>query len=163
MRASLPAVRKWTPAPDQSRRRAAGLGHHPPGSAGVLEERLQGVHLPFQVPVSPLRLAVPQPGPMPVRPARAHTARCGEAVPQEMMRRLVAGEPPIRLWRGHRGLTRTELAEQAQVDKTYLSQLESGRKVGSVAVLRRPATTLSVDLDDLVADASTDTTALDGW
>ena len=77
----------------------------------------------------------------------------GEAVPQEMMRRLVVGEPPIRLWREHRGLTRTELAEQAQIDKTYLSQLESGRKVGSVAVLRRLATTLSVDLDDLVADA----------
>ena len=77
----------------------------------------------------------------------------GEAVPQEMMRRLVVGESPIRLWREHRGLTRTELAEQAQIDKTYLSQLESGRKVGSVAVLRRLATTLSVDLDDLVADA----------
>ncbi len=77
----------------------------------------------------------------------------GEAVPQEMMRRLVAGEPPIRLWREHRGLTRTQLAEQARIDKTYLSQLESGRKVGSVAVLRRLATTLSVDLDDLVADA----------
>lgn len=77
----------------------------------------------------------------------------GEAVPQEMMRRLVAGEPPIRLWREHRGLTRTQLAEQARIDKTYLSQLESGRKVGSVAVLRRLATTLSVNLDDLVADA----------
>lgn len=77
----------------------------------------------------------------------------GEAVPQEMMRRLVVGESPIRLWREHRGLTRTELAEQAQIDKTYLSQLESGRKVGSVAVLRRLATTLSVDLDDLVANA----------
>jgi ribosome-binding protein aMBF1 (putative translation factor) len=77
----------------------------------------------------------------------------GEAVPQEMMRRLVVGESPIRLWREHRGLTRTELAEQAQIDKTYLSQLESGRKVGSVAVLRRLAPTLSVDLDDLVANA----------
>jgi hypothetical protein len=75
--ASLPAVGKWTPAPDQAGRGAAGLGHHPPGGiAGVLEEGFQGVHLAFQVPVSPLRLAVPQPGPMPIRPARAHTDRC---------------------------------------------------------------------------------------
>ncbi len=77
----------------------------------------------------------------------------GEAVPHQLMRRLVAGVSPIRLWREHRGLTRTQLAQQAEIDKTYLSRLESGRKVGSVAVLKRLATALSVDLDDLVADA----------
>ncbi len=90
-----------------------------------------------------------------MRDIHAHDAALadeGDAVSQEMMRRLVAGESPIRLWREHRRLTRTELAEQAQIDKTYLSQLESGRKVGSVAALRRLAAMLSVDLDDLVAN-----------
>jgi DNA-binding XRE family transcriptional regulator len=77
----------------------------------------------------------------------------GEVIPHEIMRRLVAGDSPILLWRWHRGLSRTELAQQAAIDKTYLLQLESGRKTGSVAVLKRLAAVLSVDLDDLVTDA----------
>ena len=76
----------------------------------------------------------------------------GEAIPHEMMRRLIEDESPIRVWREHRGLTQTLLAEQAGIDKTYLSQLESGRKSGSVAVLRRLARVLSVDIDDLVGE-----------
>lgn len=76
----------------------------------------------------------------------------GEAIPHEMMRRLIEDESPIRVWRDHRGLTQTLLAEQAGIDKTYLSQLESGRKSGSVAVLRRLARVLSVDIDDLVGE-----------
>lgn len=76
----------------------------------------------------------------------------GEAVPHEMMRRLIEGESPIRVWRTHRGLTQADLAQHAGIDKTYLSQLESGRKAGSVAVLKRLAAVLSVDIDDLVGD-----------
>lgn len=75
-----------------------------------------------------------------------------EAVPHETMRRLIEGESPIRVWRTYRGLTQTELAQHAGIDKTYLSQLESGRKAGSVSVLRRLAAVLSVDIDDLVGD-----------
>jgi len=76
----------------------------------------------------------------------------GEVIPHEMMRRLVAGESPIRLWREHRGLSHAELAQQAAIDKSYLLQLESGGNTGSVAVLKRLAAVLSVDLDDLVTD-----------
>jgi DNA-binding XRE family transcriptional regulator len=76
----------------------------------------------------------------------------GEAVPHEMMRRLIEGESPIRVWRTYRGLTQTELAQHAGIDKTYLSQLELGRKAGSVTVLKRLAAVLSVDIDDLVGD-----------
>ena len=76
----------------------------------------------------------------------------GEAIPHVMMRRLIEDESPIRVRREHRGLTQTLLAEQAGIDKIYLSQLESGRKSGSVAVLRRLARVLSVDIDDLVGE-----------
>lgn len=76
----------------------------------------------------------------------------GEAIPHEMMCRLIEGGSPIRIWREHRSLTQTLLAEQAEIDKTYLSQMESGRKSGSVAVLRRLARALSVDIDDLVGE-----------
>lgn len=82
----------------------------------------------------------------------AALADSGEAIPHEMMRRLIEGESPIRVWREHRGLTQTLLADHAGIDKTYLSQLESGRKSGSVAVIRRLARALSVDIDDLVGE-----------
>ena len=74
----------------------------------------------------------------------------GEAIPQEMMERLVAGESPIRLWREHRGLTRAELSRRAEIDETELLQLESGAGIGTVESLERLAAVLSVDLDDLV-------------
>ncbi len=74
-----------------------------------------------------------------------------ETVPHEVVLRLVAGESPLRVWREYRGLTQASLAEQAKLDKTYLSQIETGRKRGSVEVLRRLADALSVDMDDLVA------------
>jgi len=80
----------------------------------------------------------------------AALADAGEAIPHETMRRLIEGESPIRVWREYRDLTQTVLAERAGIDNTYLSQLESGRKAGSIAVLKRLAKVLSVDIDDLV-------------
>lgn len=77
-------------------------------------------------------------------------ADTGEPVPHSVVLRLVDGEAPLKVWREFRGLTQVALARQAEVDKTYLSQIESGRKTGSIAVFRRLARALSVDLDDLV-------------
>jgi len=74
----------------------------------------------------------------------------GEAIPHDMMRRLIDGEAPIKVWREHRGLTQAALAEQAGLDKTYLSQLESGRKTGSVRALKHLAQASPVAIDDLV-------------
>ncbi|OOG22757.1 transcriptional regulator [Thioalkalivibrio denitrificans] len=74
----------------------------------------------------------------------------GEPVPQAIMQRLVDGDPPLRVWREYRGLTQAQLAQQAGVDKTYISQIESGRKTGSVKILRQLADALEVELDDLV-------------
>jgi hypothetical protein len=42
-------------------------------------------------------------------------------VPAEIVRRELAGESPIKLWREHRGLTQQELAVQAAISKPYLS------------------------------------------
>ena len=74
----------------------------------------------------------------------------GEAVSHEVMRRLVEGESPLRVWREHRGLTQTALAERAGVDKTYISQIEAGRKSASVRVMSRLGAALGVSLDDLI-------------
>jgi DNA-binding XRE family transcriptional regulator len=75
----------------------------------------------------------------------------GEYLPAEMVRRLALGaESPIKVWRDHRGMTATQLATAAGIAKSYLSELESGAKAGSVDVLRRLARVLRTDLDDLV-------------
>lgn len=77
-------------------------------------------------------------------------ADMGESVPHSVMKRLVDGESPVKVWREYRGLTQAALARKAEVDKTYLSQIESGHKTGSVAIFRRLALVLSVDVDDLI-------------
>ncbi len=47
-------------------------------------------------------------------------------------------------------MTQKEIAKQAGVGKAYISQMESGRKLGSVTVLRKIAKALSLDIDDLL-------------
>ena len=73
-----------------------------------------------------------------------------EALPIEMVERLIAGESPIRVWRDHRGLTGTALAAAAGVPQGYLSEIERGKKPGSVDALVKIARALGVTIDDLV-------------
>jgi DNA-binding XRE family transcriptional regulator len=70
----------------------------------------------------------------------------------EEVDRLSAGEHPIRVWREHRGLTLRALAEQASVTASYLSEIENGRKPGSVAAILRLARALKVPAEDLVPE-----------
>jgi DNA-binding XRE family transcriptional regulator len=70
-------------------------------------------------------------------------------VPAEILRRELAGESPIRLWRDHRGLTQQELADRAGISKPYLSQIESGKRQGTVETLVAIARALDVPLEVL--------------
>ena len=69
----------------------------------------------------------------------------------ELIARLVAGEHPIRIWRLHRGLTRETLAVSAGVSPSYLTEIETGRKTGSLRAMVKLATALRVSLDDIAA------------
>ncbi|MEF2071441.1 helix-turn-helix domain-containing protein [Consotaella aegiceratis] len=73
-----------------------------------------------------------------------------EMIPAEFAHRLLDGENPIRVWREFRGMTATQLAERIGIAKAYLSQLESGRREGSMRTLRALAEVLKVDVDDLI-------------
>jgi DNA-binding XRE family transcriptional regulator len=73
-----------------------------------------------------------------------------EVVPAGIVRRLIAGENKIRVWRTHRGLSGRDLAAGAGISAPFLSQLESGKKEGSVSALKKIAAVLRVDLDDIV-------------
>lgn len=75
-----------------------------------------------------------------------------ETVPMEIVRRLLEGAHPLSVWRKYRGMTQQELAEAAGMGKSYVSQIESRAKSGSVKSLQRLAEALRVDVDDLIAD-----------
>ena len=72
-----------------------------------------------------------------------------ETVPHELVKRLMAGEHPMKVYREHRGLTQAALAERTGLSAMYLSQIETGRRGGSTKTLRKIARALNVDLDDL--------------
>lgn len=74
-----------------------------------------------------------------------------EVIPGEIAHRLLSGEAhPLRIWREYRGLTQEALAEVVGVGKSYLSQIEAGKKTGSARVLKVLAKALKVDMDDLI-------------
>jgi hypothetical protein len=87
---------------------------------------------------------------------KSRAARKGgvdEAVPAAIVKRLLAGEHPVRVYREWRGMTATALAKAADIKQPYLSAIETGTKPGSAAALKRIAAALTVDMEDLVADA----------
>lgn len=73
-----------------------------------------------------------------------------EVVPAEIVRRLIAGENKIKVWRTHRGLSGRDFAAAVGISAPFLSQLETGKKEGSVSVMKKIAAVLRVDLDDIV-------------
>jgi DNA-binding XRE family transcriptional regulator len=73
-----------------------------------------------------------------------------ETIPADVVNRLLDGENKIKVWRMHRGLTQQALADACGVSKPYVSQLEANTRLASQAVLRKLASALRVDLDDLV-------------
>jgi DNA-binding XRE family transcriptional regulator len=74
-----------------------------------------------------------------------------ELLPIEMVERLLAGESPVRVWRAHRGMTAHDLAKAAGLAPSYLSEIETGKKPGSVDAIARLARALGVAMEDLMS------------
>lgn len=73
-----------------------------------------------------------------------------ELVPFELAERIAAGVHPIRVWREYRGMTASNLATAGGIAQSYLSDIETGKKPGSVKALKRIATALGIAVDDLI-------------
>lgn len=67
--------------------------------------------------------------------------------PLEVANRVADGENPVRVFREWRGLTQVELASRAGLSQGHVSDIEGGRRIGTVAVLRQIADALGVPLD----------------
>jgi transcriptional regulator with XRE-family HTH domain len=64
--------------------------------------------------------------------------------------RLAEGENPLRVWREHRGLALREVARRAGISAGMLSEIEAGKKEGSIRTLAALTRALGVDSDDLI-------------
>lgn len=72
-----------------------------------------------------------------------------EAVPLSLLKKQMAGEPPLKLWREYRGLTQDVLAKTANVSRSLIANIEAGHKQGSLNTLKKLSAALKVDLGDL--------------
>jgi DNA-binding XRE family transcriptional regulator len=74
-----------------------------------------------------------------------------EILPAEVAERFLNGATqPLRIWREYRGLTQQKLADAAGVGKSYISQIEAGKKQPTVGVLQALSRALAVEMEDLV-------------
>ncbi|MCB9988788.1 MAG: helix-turn-helix transcriptional regulator [Rhodospirillales bacterium] len=73
------------------------------------------------------------------------------ALPDALLDLIHAGnESPVKLIRKHRGLTQAELAEAAGLSRPYLTEIERGRKDGSVNAIKALADALEVPVGLLI-------------
>ncbi len=81
------------------------------------------------------------------RVAERVMAEGGPSIPKEIVDRLADGENPLRVFREWRALTQVDLAARSKLSQGYISDIESGRRTGTPAVLRQIADALQVPLD----------------
>ncbi len=82
---------------------------------------------------------------------RAAKERNEESYPIELVKSIIIeDENPIKVFREYRKMTQKQLGEKVKVKASYISELESGKKNGSIAVMKKIAEVLKVDLDSLV-------------
>lgn len=73
-----------------------------------------------------------------------------ELVPAVVVNAILDGENPVRVWRQHREMSQSQLAEAAGISQAYLAQIETAKREGTLSLYRALADVLKVDLDDLV-------------
>ena len=62
---------------------------------------------------------------------------------------ILDGTHPVKAWREYRGFTQDALAEKAGISKAYLSQIETGKRIGVAKTLKALAAALGVTLNEL--------------
>ena len=66
------------------------------------------------------------------------------------MDRVAKGEKPVRVLREWRDMTQMDLSSKVGISQSHISDIESGRRIGTPATLCRIADALKVPLDVLV-------------
>lgn len=78
----------------------------------------------------------------------------GTRIPGEVVKAEIQdGLHPISAWRRYRGLTLRDLAQRSGVNDAEISEIEHGRKPGSVHAYKAISTALDAPLDALIPDS----------
>ncbi|MEH2472873.1 hypothetical protein V1281_005938 [Nitrobacteraceae bacterium AZCC 2161] len=91
--------------------------------------------------------------------AKADIAGGAPLLPKDIVDRLANGENPVRVLREWRekewpgGMTQMYLSHKTNLSQGYISDIENGRRTGTVAALRLIANALKVPLDLLVQES----------
>lgn len=71
-------------------------------------------------------------------------------LPDDLLDALAARqEHPIKLVRKHRGLTQAQLAKKSGISRPYLTEIETGKKDGSIRAMKALADALDVTVGQL--------------
>ena len=72
------------------------------------------------------------------------------SLPDEILQKLsLEPEKAIKIIRKYRGMTQQDLASATDLSRPYLTEIETGRKDGSIRTLKNIAKALSVPLETL--------------
>ena len=82
----------------------------------------------------------------------ARNADDGVRVPHTVAVDIMRGKGAILAFRHYRGMTLRELSQRTGIAVGYLSEVERGRKPGSVSALARIAGALGTTIDALVSE-----------
>jgi hypothetical protein len=83
--------------------------------------------------------------------ARSEIAAGAPLLPKHVIDRLAKGDNPVRVLREWRDVTQLSLSFKTDLSQGYISDVETGRRKGAAAALRRIADALKVPLDLLVS------------
>lgn len=71
-------------------------------------------------------------------------------LPNEVLNQLSAGqEHPLKIIRTYRDMTQAELAKKSGISRPYLTEIETGKKDGSLRAMKALAEALDVNVGDL--------------
>lgn len=73
-----------------------------------------------------------------------------ELIPASVINALAKGENPIKVWREYRQFTQQQIAEKAGISVPYVSQLETEKRQASLEIMRKLASVLNVDIEELI-------------
>ena len=82
--------------------------------------------------------------------ARKEIAAGMPLIPKEVVDRIARGENALRTLRQWRGKTQIYISHKTNIGQGYISDLERGRRKGTIAALRKIADVLKVPLDLIV-------------
>lgn len=68
-------------------------------------------------------------------------------IPKDVVNRIAGGENALRVFREWRGKTQIYISHKTNIGQGYISDLESGRRKGTAAALKKIADVLKVPLD----------------